>query len=90
MIDLKTGAAVDYPYNSFDYALLTTGWLTVILFGYAIRHFKGVKSNSTRAHLLLAVHLVVALLIFAWRIDQSPVLLPILLTQRVFDGSTTR
>lgn len=84
------GAALDLPYNSFDYALLTTGWFAVISFGYAIRYVKGKKSDLARAHLLLLAHIVGALLIFAWRIDQSPVALPLLLLQRVFVSSVTR
>ena len=89
MIDVK-GAALDLPYNSFDWSLLTTGWLTVILFGYTIRHVKGQKSDSTRAHLLLVGHLICALLVFAWRIGQNPFNLPLILFERVFSGSLTR
>lgn len=90
MLDLRSRSALELPYNSFDYALLTTGWFAVISFGYAIRHCKGAKSDSVRAHLLLAVHVLVALLIFAWRVNQNPLLLPIVLLQRVFDGTVTR
>jgi uncharacterized membrane protein len=84
------GVALDLPYNSFDYALLTTGWFAVVSFGYAIRHVKGKKSDPVRAHLLLLAHVVGALLVFAWRIDQSPLVLPLLLLQRVFVNSVTR
>jgi dolichol kinase len=89
MIGIKADA-VDLPYNLFDWKLLTTGWITVIFYGYAIRHVHGCKSNSARAHVLLLIHIASALLFFSWRIERNPLILPILLLQRVFDGSITR
>jgi heme A synthase len=90
MIDLMNGSALELPYNFFDYSLLTTGWIAVILYGYAIKYYKGSKSDTKRAHLLLGFHVIAALFIFAWRIGQNPLLLPIILFNRVVDGSITR
>ncbi|KAI6222663.1 Dolichol kinase [Aphelenchoides besseyi] len=98
--DFEPFGSVDLPYNRFDWTLLTTGWSMVILYGYVLRHVNRMEitkdhrpslsgnvtnTNASRvANLLLGIHVLIGLILFAWRIEANPLAVPLLLIYRIF------